>query len=127
MVWLSSLIWIDVSSSSSTGSGGFSFFGAVFFDAVFFAEAFFLYTYYYGWGKFHPLVHLGLGLGLNLVGTAIMFIANAWLTFMTSPNGISETGAVNSVWDAVYNFTWMPINIHRVIANVAFGESVAAA
>src|SRR6476661_5072474 len=28
---------------------------------LFFAEAFFLYTYYYGWGKFHPLVHLGLG------------------------------------------------------------------
>jgi cytochrome bd-type quinol oxidase subunit 1 len=94
---------------------------------LFFAEAFFLYTYYYGWGKFHPLVHLGLGLGLNLVGTAIMFIANAWLTFMMSPRGVSDTGAVISVWDAVYNYTWMPINIHRVIANVAFGGSVAAA
>ena len=94
---------------------------------LFFAEAFFLYTYYYGWGKFHPLVHLGLGLGLNLVGTGIMLIANAWLTFMTSPGGVSETGAVISLWDAVYNFTWMPINIHRFIANVAFGGSVAAA
>ena len=94
---------------------------------LFFAEAGFLYTYYYGWGKFHPLVHLGLGLALNIVGTAIMFIANAWLTFMMSPNGVSDTGAVISVWDAVYNFTWMPINIHRVIANVAFGGSVAAA
>ena len=29
--------------------------------------------------------------------------------------------------DAVNNFTWMPINVHRVIANVAFGGSVAAA
>jgi cytochrome bd-type quinol oxidase subunit 1 len=94
---------------------------------LFFAEAFFLYTYYYGWGKFHPIVHLGLGLGLNIVGTAIMFIANAWLTFMMSPRGISDTGAVLSTMDAVYNFTWMPINIHRVIANVAFGGSVAAA
>ena len=94
---------------------------------LFFAEAFFLYTYYYGWGKFHPLVHLGLGLGLNLVGTAIMFIANAWLTFMMSPRGISDTGAVLSVWDAIYNYTWMPINVHRVIANIAFGGSVAAA
>jgi cytochrome d ubiquinol oxidase subunit I len=94
---------------------------------LFFAEAFFLYTYYYGWGKFHPLVHIGLGVGLNLVGTAIMFIANAWLTFMMSPDGISETGAVLSVWDAVYNFTWMPINVHRIIANVAFGGSIAAA
>jgi cytochrome bd ubiquinol oxidase subunit I len=94
---------------------------------LFFFEAFFLYTYYYGWGKFHPLVHLGLGLGLNIVGTAIMFIANAWLTFMMSPSGISSKGAVLSVWDAVYNYTWMPINVHRVIANVAFGGSVAAA
>jgi cytochrome bd ubiquinol oxidase subunit I len=94
---------------------------------LFFAEAFFLYTYYYGWGKFHPLVHLGLGLGLNVVGTAIMFIANAWLTFMMSPRGVSNSGAVLSVWDAVYNHTWMPINVHRVIANVAFGGSVAAA
>jgi cytochrome bd ubiquinol oxidase subunit I len=94
---------------------------------LFFAEAFFLYTYYYGWGKFHPLVHLGLGLGLNIVGTGIMLIANAWLTFMMSPAGVSSKGAVISVWDAVYNFTWMPINVHRMIANVAFGGSVAAA
>jgi cytochrome bd ubiquinol oxidase subunit I len=94
---------------------------------LFFFEAFFLYTYYYGWGKFHPLVHLGLGLGLNLVGTSIMLIANAWLTFMMSPRGVSDSGAVISTWDAVYNFTWMPINVHRVIANVAFGGSVASA
>jgi cytochrome bd-type quinol oxidase subunit 1 len=94
---------------------------------LFFLEAFFLYTYYYGWGKFRPLVHLGLGLCLNLVGTGIMLIANAWLTFMMSPSGISASGAVISVGDAIYNFTWMPINVHRVIANVAFGGSVAAA
>jgi cytochrome d ubiquinol oxidase subunit I len=94
---------------------------------LFFAEAFFLYTYYYGWGKFHPLVHLGLGLGLNLVGTAIMFIANSWLTFMMSPKGVSTSGALISLPDAIQNYTWMPINVHRVIANVAFGGSVAAA
>jgi cytochrome d ubiquinol oxidase subunit I len=94
---------------------------------LFFFEAFFLYTYYYGWGKFHPLVHLGLGLGLNLVGTSIMVIANAWLTFMMSPHGISDNGAVLSVWDAIVNPTWMPINVHRFIANIAFGGSVAGA
>ncbi len=94
---------------------------------LFFFEAFFLYAYYYGWGKFHPLVHLGLGLGLNVVGTGIMFIANAWLTFMMSPRGISDSGAVLDVMEAVTNFTWMPINVHRLIANVAFGGSVAAA
>ena len=40
-------------------------------------------------GSFIPLVHLGLGLGLNVVGTAIMVIANAWLTFMMTPQGVS--------------------------------------
>jgi cytochrome bd-type quinol oxidase subunit 1 len=94
---------------------------------LFFLEAFFLYSYYYGWGKFGPRVHLFLGLMLNLVGTAIMFIANAWLTFMMSPAGVSESGARISTWDAVTNYTWMPINIHRMIANVAFGGAVAAA
>jgi hypothetical protein len=44
-----------------------------------------------------------------------------------SPRGITNTGEVTSVWEAVNNFTWMPINVHRVIANVAFGGSVAAA
>jgi cytochrome bd-type quinol oxidase subunit 1 len=94
---------------------------------LFFFEAGFLYSYYYGWGKFSPRVHLFLGLMLNIVGTAIMFIANAWLTFMMSPAGVSEAGARISTWDAVTNYTWMPINIHRIIANVAFGGSVAAA
>jgi cytochrome bd ubiquinol oxidase subunit I len=94
---------------------------------LFFFEAFFLYTYYYGWGKFSPRIHLLLGVGLNLVGTGIMLIANAWLTFMTSPQGISEKGAVINLWQAIHNYTWMPINVHRIIANVAFGGSIAGA
>jgi cytochrome bd-type quinol oxidase subunit 1 len=94
---------------------------------LFFFEAVFLYSYYYGWGKFSPGVHLSLGLGLNIVGTAIMFIANAWLTFMNTPNGITDTGELESLWGAINNYIWMPINIHRMIANVAFGGSIAAA
>ena len=106
-----------------------SIFGPTFFIyvSIFFLEAFFLYTYYYGWGKFSPKVHLALGLGLNIVGTAIMFIANGWVTFMTSPDGIDDAGKLVSVSKAVMNYTWMPINIHRIIANVAFGGAIAAA
>src|SRR5690606_26795683 len=94
---------------------------------LFFFEAGFLYSYYYGWGKFSPKVHLALGIGLNVVGTAIMLIANAWLTFMTSPAGIAESGALISTWEAINDYTWMPINMHRLIANVAFGGSIAGA
>ena len=94
---------------------------------LFFLEAVFLYSYFYGWGKFSPRFHLFLGVMLNLTGLAIMFIANAWLTFMTSPAGLSESGAVINLWEAVNNFTWMPMNIHRMIGNVCFGGSVASA
>ena len=94
---------------------------------LFFAEAGFLYSYYYGWGKFPIKVHLFLGVMLNVVGTGIMLIANAWLTFMSTPSGIAESGALISTWDAVTNYTWMPINIHRVIANIAYGGSIAGA
>lgn len=94
---------------------------------LFFLEAIFLYSYYYGWGKFSPRVHLFLGVMLNIVGTAIMFIANAWLTFMNTPNGIDELGNLTSVWDAINNYIWMPINIHRLIANMAFGGAIGAA
>lgn len=94
---------------------------------LFFAEAGFLYSYYYGWGKFSPKVHMGLGIGLNIVGIIIIFVADAWLTFMTTPSGISESGELTSLWGAINNPTWMPINIHRLIANIAFGGSIAAA
>ena len=97
------------------------------YAGLFFLETGFLYAYYYGWGKFSPKTHLMLGIGLNIVGTCIMLIANSWLTFMTTPAGVSESGELISLIDAMTNFTWMPINIHRVIANVAFGGSVAAA
>ncbi|MDE0485021.1 MAG: cytochrome ubiquinol oxidase subunit I [Candidatus Poribacteria bacterium] len=32
-----------------------------------------------------------------------------------------------TVWEAVNNFTWMPVNIHRLIGNIAFGGSIVAA
>src|SRR4029450_11932423 len=72
---------------------------------LFFAEAGFLYSYYYGWHSFSKRVPLLLAVGLNLVGTAIMFIANAWLTFMMTPNGVAESGAKISTWEAVHNYT----------------------
>jgi len=97
------------------------------YAGLFFLEAIFLYSYYYGWGKFPPGVHLLLGLGLNIVGTSILFIADAWLTFMNTPAGVTDAGELINRTSAFMNFTWMPMNIHRLIANLAFGGSIAAA
>ncbi len=98
----------------------------------FFGEVFFLYAYYYSWdllktgpGKW---LHVFLGVMLNVFGTALMMMANSWATFMMAPSGIDmKTGAVLDRSAAFFNFLWMPVNIHRIIANVAFGGFVVGA
>jgi cytochrome bd-type quinol oxidase subunit 1 len=98
---------------------------------LFFAETFTVYLWYYGWdwlGGSRKWIHVGLGVLSNLFGTAILVVANSWVTFMISPAGIDEAGALKgSVWAAIYNYTWMPINIHRLIANIVFGGTIAGA
>ena len=98
----------------------------------FFGEVFFLYAYYYSWdllktgpGKW---LHVFLGVMLNVFGTTLMMLANSWATFMMAPAGIDmKTGAVLDRSAAFFNFLWMPVNIHRIIANVAFGGFVVGA
>jgi cytochrome bd-type quinol oxidase subunit 1 len=97
---------------------------------LFFAETFIVYLWYYGWDWLsgpRKGIHVGLGVLANLVGTAILVVANSWVTFMISPGGVDESGKLTSLWAAIYNFTWMPINIHRLIANIVFGGTIAAA
>ena len=86
-----------------------------------------LYVYHWSWGALPTPLHLALGLGLSLVGMAVMFVANARALILTSPARVSETGVPIRVWDAVTDLAWMPINVHRLLANLAFGGSVVAA
>ena len=101
------------------------------YAALFFAETFTVYIWYYGWDWLsgpRKWIHVGLGVLSNLFGTAILLVANSWVTFMMSPAGIDDSGALKgSVWAAINNFTWMPINIHRLIANIVFGGTIASA
>lgn len=99
---------------------------------LFFAESAVLYIYYYGWhwlqGGNKKWIHLTFGLLLNAVGLQLMFLANAWTTFMMSPAAVDASGVFNGdTWAAIHNYLWNPINIHRVVANVAYGGSVVGA
>lgn len=99
---------------------------------LFFAESVTLYIYYYGWhwlqGGNKKWIHLTIGLLLNSVGATLMFLANAWLTFMMSPAGVDANGVFSGdSWAAIHNFLWNPINLHRTIANIAFGGSIIGA
>ncbi|MDT8341189.1 MAG: cytochrome ubiquinol oxidase subunit I [Longimicrobiales bacterium] len=98
---------------------------------IFFFESATLYLYYYGWELWEEgrakWFHWGLGILLNIWGTTVMFIANAWLTYMMSPPAevTPDTApAMVQFWSAFANATWMPINIHRLIANVVFGGAI---
>ena len=104
------------------------------YAALFFFESFTLYLYYYGWERWKhgraKMVHVGLGVLLNVWGTIVMLIANSWLTYMmTPPRDITPTTdpATIKLWHAIANATWMPINIHRLIANVVFGGAIVGA
>ena len=100
---------------------------------MFFGEAFTLYGYYYSWEILKGTAckkwfHITLGVLLNLFGTGLMFITNSWATYMMSPAGVAPvTGKLLSLSHAIYNPLWMPVNIHRLIANVCFGGFVVGA
>ncbi|MBI5682731.1 MAG: cytochrome ubiquinol oxidase subunit I [Deltaproteobacteria bacterium] len=99
---------------------------------LFLAESASWYIYYYGWNwlkyGFKKWVHLTIGLILNAVGTVLMFLANSWVTFMMSPGGVDAAGSFQgNTWAVVHNFLWNPVNLHRFVANVAYGGSVVGA
>jgi len=101
---------------------------------LFFFESFTLYLYYYGWDRWKKggakWGHWTLGILLNVWGTIVMFIANSWLTYMMSPPAeVTADTAPQMVrfWSAFANATWMPINIHRLLANVVFGGAIVGA
>ena len=74
-------------------------------------------------------MHICFGILLNYFGLILMMISNSWATFMTSPTGVDLDAGMyrGNVWEAMNNFTWNPVNLHRFIANIAFGGSVVAA
>jgi cytochrome bd-type quinol oxidase subunit 1 len=102
------------------------------YAVLFFLESMLLYIYYYGWNALRygnrKWVHLTLGLLLNAVGTTLLVVANSWSTFMMAPSGVDATGAVTgNIWEIMKGPLWNPLNLHRFIANIAFGGAVVGA
>lgn len=101
------------------------------YAGLFFLESITFYIYYYFWNKMADRkgLHIFLGVLLNVWGTVILMVANAWAAYMMSPVGINkETGQfVGTVWQAVHNPLWYPVIIHRFLGNVAFGGLICGA
>ncbi len=102
------------------------------YASLFFGESACLYVYYYGWkamekgGLKH--LHLLVGFMLNLFGTAVMALANAVTAFMMAPSGVDYRGIFQgNMWEMVNSPLWGSLNLHRFIANIAYGGAVVAA
>ncbi len=99
---------------------------------LFVAESGTLYIYYYAWDKMKEgllkWLHVSMSVVLNVIGTVLMFLANSWIGFMMSPAGVDEQGRfLGNIWHVIHTALWNPLNVHRLLGNMAFGGGVVAA
>ncbi|MCH7705975.1 MAG: cytochrome ubiquinol oxidase subunit I [Chloroflexi bacterium] len=101
----------------------------VLYALVFFGETFTLYLYYYSWDRLKNRkgLHISIGVMLNIFGTILLMLADMWVTFMMAPRGIDETGALVNLREAAMGPLWTPLNVHRLLGNVAFGGFIVGA
>ncbi|MBF0487444.1 MAG: cytochrome ubiquinol oxidase subunit I [Nitrospirae bacterium] len=95
---------------------------------VMYVEVMVCYYYYYSWHKMknNKGAHVAIGGLLNIMGVIMLLITSSWVGYMTTPGGVSETGELISRWHAIKTHMWIPLSIHRLVANVVFGAGIAA-
>lgn len=107
---------------------------AVIYPLLFILETFVLYTYFYTWDSMKgskKARHIALGVLLNVIGTVTLFVIDGPTSFMNTPakaaEGLSLVEYIQTagLWDKVANFSWMPLNLHRLVGNVTFGGFIA--
>jgi hypothetical protein len=106
---------------------------AVIYPSLFIVGTIVLYAYFYTWDAWKGEKkgrHIALGVLLNLLCLVTMFVINGPTSFMNTPvkgEGVSpmEALAAATLWDKIANTSWMPLNLHRIDGNVAFGGFVA--
>lgn len=102
------------------------------YAAVFVGEAFLLIAYYYSWNRMAERglkwIHAAIGILTNIVGTALLMLANSWSAFMMSPSGVDEQGRfLGNVWHLLHSALWNPLNVHRFLADIMSGGAVVLA
>ncbi len=107
---------------------------AVIYPLLFILETIILYTYFYSWDSMKGAKkgrHIALGILLNIVGTVTLFVIDGPTSFMNTPAkaagdlSLVEFIQTATLWDKMANFSWMPLNLHRLVGNVTFGGFIA--
>jgi hypothetical protein len=103
-----------------------------FYAAVFVGESLLLIVYYYSWNRMaersRKWIHASIGILTNIVGTALLLLANAWSAFMMAPAGVDAQGRfLGNVWHLLHSAFWNPLNVHRFLADIMSGGAVVLA
>ena len=107
---------------------------AVIYPLLFIGETIVLYLYFYTWDAWKGEKkgrHIALGVLLNLIGTITLFVIDGPTSFMNTParaaEGVSLVEFIQtaSLWDKIFNYSWIPMNLHRLVGNVTFGGFIA--
>lgn len=96
---------------------------------VMYGEVLVCYYYFYSWKKLSDRkgLHVSLGVLLNILGATLLLITSIWVGFMTTPGGVNAEGELVSRWGAIHTHMWIPLSLHRFVANIVFGAGIAAA
>jgi len=101
---------------------------------LFILESGVLYVFYYGWDAMNDgcgdwkYGHMAIGTILNAIGIVLMVMANTWIGFMMSPSGVDAQGRfLGDIWKVIHTPLMVPIVVHRILGNSAFGGGVVAA
>ncbi|MDR4468369.1 MAG: cytochrome ubiquinol oxidase subunit I [Nitrospira sp.] len=102
------------------------------YAAVFVGETILLIVYYYSWNRMAERgvkwIHAAIGILTNIVGTALLMLANSWSSFMMSPAGVDEQGRfLGNIWHLLHSALWNPLNVHRFLADIMSGGAVVLA
>ncbi|MFQ5432530.1 MAG: cytochrome ubiquinol oxidase subunit I, partial [Nitrospinota bacterium] len=107
---------------------GFNNLIAFWYPALILIETSLMYMYYYMWDPLQRRglkgIHIILGLLLNVAGISLLILMDAPAAFMLTPTKVEGTlrGIASfGEWAWLWNFTWWPLNIHRLIGNLTFG------
>ncbi|MFQ5559966.1 MAG: glycine zipper family protein [Nitrospinota bacterium] len=105
----------------------------IWYPLVFIIETGLMYLYYYLWDPLNNNgkkgLHIGIGVLLNVAGISLLVIMDGPASYQTSPTKIEgslQGIAVLTEWDRIANFTWWPLNFHRLVGNLTYGGFVVA-
>ncbi|TKB66999.1 MAG: hypothetical protein E8D47_04110 [Nitrospira sp.] len=104
----------------------------VIYPLLFISGSIVLYAYLYTWDVWKGEKkgrHIALGVLLNLICMTTMFVINGPTSFMNTPpktEGLSPQDFLEaaSLWDKIANVSWIPLSLHRIDGNLAFGGFV---